>query len=216
MQQERALERRGRAFIRLAEDADQDRPTREAGQGVAHPLGARDRVVLVSALGESRRRGDVVVGAQRDHENVGVVRASVGRHVPGRWVDRRDALLAKLDSRLREVAVRNADCCGVLAAEEDVELREPERERVVPVDEGDANLAGERVGEAARQFQAAEAGSEDQDVLHVGNPTPCAVNVRLDVADGAPGDGGERTRAGTRRLRRPRLGRRARPPRERG
>src|SRR5207253_7476903 len=40
------------------------------------------------------------------------------------------------------------------------------REGVVLVDQGDANLVGDRVREPARQLQPAEAGSEDHDVLH--------------------------------------------------
>ena len=126
MEQERALERRGRALVRLAEDADQDPSRLELGQRVAHPLGAGDRVVLEPALREARRRGDVVLGAERDDEDVGVVRASVGRHVAGGRVDRGDALLAELDARLRELAVRDPDVGRIRAAEEDVELREAE------------------------------------------------------------------------------------------
>ena len=84
VEEERALERRRRALVRLAEDADQDRPAGERGQRVAHPLGPGDRVVLEAALGEARRRVHVVLGAERDDEDVGVVRASVGRDVPAR------------------------------------------------------------------------------------------------------------------------------------
>ena len=182
MQHERALERRGRALVRLPEDADQDRPAREPRQGVAHPLGSGDRVVLEPALREARRRGDVVVGAERDDEDVGVVRPGVGRHVPVRGVDRGNALPAELDSRLRKLAIGDLDRGGVGTAEEDVELREPERERVVPVDQRDANLAGERVGEAARQLQAGEARAEDHDVSrpvrHGGNHTRRATSGR--------------------------------------
>ena len=52
-----------------------------------------------------------------------------------------------------------------LAAEQDVQLREPEGERVVPVEERDADLVGERVGKSRRQLQAREAGPKDKDVL---------------------------------------------------
>jgi hypothetical protein len=50
-------------------------------------------------------------------------------------------------------------------AEQDVQLREPEGERAVPVEERDADLVGERVGESRRQLQAREAGPKDKDVL---------------------------------------------------
>ena len=90
----------------------------------------------------------------------------LGRHVAGGRVDRGDALLAELDARLRELAVRDPDRGRIRTAEEDVELPEAEREGVVLVDQRDANLVGERVGEAARQLQPAEPGSKDHDVLH--------------------------------------------------
>ena len=50
------------------------RPRTQAAR-VAHPLGSGDRVVLEAALLEARRRGDVVLGAERDDEDVRVVRA---------------------------------------------------------------------------------------------------------------------------------------------
>ena len=172
VEQERALERRRRALVRLGEDADQDRPAGESGQGVAHPLGAGDRVVLEPALREAGDRVEVVLRAERDDEDVGVVRALVGRDVTGGGVDRSDPLLPELDARLHEVPVLQLHGRRLGLAEEDVELREPERERVVLVDQRDANLVGDRVGEPARELQPAEPGSEDHDVLHTSNPTP--------------------------------------------
>jgi hypothetical protein len=166
VQEEGAFERRRRALERLAEDPEQDRAAAKAGQRVAQPLGAGDRVVLVPALREPRRRGDVVFGAERDDEDVGVVLAAVGRHVPRGRIDRRHGLLPELHARLRDLAVGNPHGRRVRVAEEDVELREAEREAVVAVDQRDANLVRELVGEAARQLEATEAGPEDEDVLH--------------------------------------------------
>src|SRR5436305_10854959 len=54
--------------------------------------------------------------------------------------------------------------CG-LAAEQDVQLREPEAERVVLVDERHANVVNQGVGESRRQLQAPETGPKDHDVL---------------------------------------------------
>ena len=48
VEEERALERRRRALVGLAEDPDQDGAAGEGGQGVAHPLGPGDRVVLAA------------------------------------------------------------------------------------------------------------------------------------------------------------------------
>ena len=166
VEEERALERRRRALERLAEDREEDRPAVERRQRVAQPLGAGNRVVLVAALGEPRRRGDVVLRAERDDENIGVVLAGVGRDMARRRIDRRDRLLVELDPGLRDLAVEELQRCGLGSAEEDVELREPEREPVVAVDERDADVVCKLVGEAARQFEPTEAGAKDHHVLH--------------------------------------------------
>src|SRR5207244_11986448 len=81
------------------------------------------------------------------------------------------ALLAELDTRLRELAVVQPQRRRVGIAEDDVELREAEREAVVLVDQRDANLVGDGVGEPAGELQPSEPGSEDDDVLHAANPT---------------------------------------------
>ena len=86
-------------------------------------------------------------------------------------VDRGDPLLPELDARLGELAIGDPHRGCVLPAEDDVELREAEREAVVLVDQRDPNLVGERLGETARQLQAGEPGTEDDDVLHAPKPT---------------------------------------------
>ena len=73
VQQERSLERRGRALERLPEHRDEDPAAVEVVQRVAQPLGAGERVVLVAAFLEARRGGHVVVGAEGDDQEVGVV-----------------------------------------------------------------------------------------------------------------------------------------------
>ena len=171
VQEERAFERRRRALVRLAEDADQDLSARERGErGVAHLLGSRDRVVLEAAGGEARSCCDVVLGAQGDDEDVGVVRASVGRDVSARGVDRGDALLAELDARLREPAVGDLHLGRVRMSEQDVELREPEREPVALVDQRHPDLVGNGLGEPSRELQSGETGAEDHNVLHARQP----------------------------------------------
>ena len=169
VQEKRALERRWRALEGVAEDPDQDRSRIELREHVAHALGSRDRVVLEAALLESWRGREVVVGPQRDDEDVGVVRALVGRHPSFLRVDRRHALLAELDSLFGDVAVGEQDVRRRLPTEQDVQLRESEAERVISVDKRDANLVGERVGESCRQLQASETGPKDHDVclLHL-------------------------------------------------
>ena len=107
VQQQRRLARRRRALEGRAADADRRaRPARERGQDLGEPFGAGDRVELVAGLGEPGRRGDVVVGAERDHEHVGLVAARVGRHPPRLGIDRGDRLLQEPHAGLDEVAVR--------------------------------------------------------------------------------------------------------------
>ena len=165
VQQKCALEWSGRALERVAQDPDQNRPRLEAREGVAHSLRTRDRVELQATLLESGGRREVIVGPERDGEDVGVVRTAVRRHPSPLRVDRRDPLLAKLDAHFGDVAVVQLYLgCG-LAAEQNVQLREPEAERIVLVDERDADILGKRVGQSRSQFQAPETGPEDHDVL---------------------------------------------------
>ena len=78
VQQEGTLERGRRALERLPEDRDEHLAALEVGERVAQPLGAGERVVLVPALLEARRGGEVVVGAECHDDEVGVVGAGVG------------------------------------------------------------------------------------------------------------------------------------------
>jgi hypothetical protein len=73
VQEKRALERRGRALEGVAEDPDEDRSRIEVGEGVTHSLGSRDGVVLEAAVLESRGGRDVVVGPERDCQDVCIV-----------------------------------------------------------------------------------------------------------------------------------------------
>jgi hypothetical protein len=88
----------------------------------------RDRVVLDPALFESGSCCKVVVRAQRDDEDVGVVRGCVRRHLSFLRVDRDHTFLAELDFLAGDVAVVQQDVRGRLPAEQDVQLRESETE----------------------------------------------------------------------------------------
>ena len=66
-------------------------------------LRARDRVEFVRVL-ESRRRRKIVVGAERDDENVAIVVAGVGRHPPGGRIDGDDRLAQEAHAGLDEVS----------------------------------------------------------------------------------------------------------------
>ena len=165
VQQEGPLERGRRALERLPEHRDEHPAALEVGERVAQPLGAGERVVLVPALLEARRGGEVVVGAERHDDEVGVVGAGVGGDAARGRVDARHRLLAELDAVLLEVAVVEPDLLGRLAAEHHLELGEAEEERVVAIDQRDADRVRDRLREPRRELQSAEPGAEDHDVL---------------------------------------------------
>ena len=87
MQQQRRFAWRGRALERFAAHADDGRAPFETREHLAQREGSRDRVELVAALYQPWRRRHVVVGAERDHENVRVERSSVGHRPSGGRVD---------------------------------------------------------------------------------------------------------------------------------
>ena len=103
----------------------------KSASDVAQALGAGERVVLKPALLESRRGRQVVVRAQRDREEVGVVRASsvITRRRSGSIA--RHGLLAELDPFLGDVAVVQEHVGRRLPAEQHIQFGEPEVERVV-------------------------------------------------------------------------------------
>ena len=163
VQQERRLARRRRALERGSAHADDRRARRECGKHPAYDLGARDRVELVAGFDEARGRVEVVVGPQRDDQDVGLVAVEIRHHLPPGGIDRGDGFLTEPDVRPREVAVEQANGLGRPLAEHHIELRETEHERIGPVDQRDVDLIAELLREPGRQFQPTEAGSEDED-----------------------------------------------------
>ena len=140
---QRGLARRRRALERRPATPTIARPFVNVGQHVAQPLGAGHGVELVAALGEPGRRVQVVVGAERDDQDVGLVRAGVRRHAPRFRVDRRDRLLQETHPGLT-MSRRAAARPRASAAEHHVELREAEDERVALVDQGELDVVAER------------------------------------------------------------------------
>ena len=176
VQQQRALARRGRALERRSADADDRLAAGERRAARRQPLRAGDRVELVARLGEPGRRVEVVVGAERDDEDVGVVDARVGRDPARLGIDRRDRLLQEADAGLGEVAVRKANRVQRRPPEHHVELRVAEDERVALVDQRDGDLVADRLRQHRRELEPAEAGSQDDDSLHrtiLGEGSPC-------------------------------------------
>jgi hypothetical protein len=165
VQQQGTLKRGWWALERLPEDRDEHLATLEVGKCVTQSLGAAQRVVLVPALLEAWRGGEVVVGTECDNDEIGVVAAGVRGHTARDGVDACHCLLAELDAVLLDVAVVDPDVIGRLAAEHHLELGETEKERVVAVDQCDLDRVCDRLREPCRKLQSAEPGTEDQDVL---------------------------------------------------
>src|SRR5262249_19887088 len=116
-----------RTLERLAEHGDQHASAFEFADRAVEALGSSERVVLKAALRESRRGGEVVVGAHRDDEVVSVVATDVGRHPPGHRVDADHCLLANLDTLLGDLAVGQPYRLRRLATKHHLELREAEK-----------------------------------------------------------------------------------------
>ena len=101
VQHQRGFARRRRALERRRADADDGPALRERGKHLAQPLGAGNGVELVAAFGEARRGVEVVVGAERDDQEVGLVGSAVGGDAPRFGIDRGDRLLHKAHARFR-------------------------------------------------------------------------------------------------------------------
>jgi hypothetical protein len=166
VEQQRALIGRRRAFERNPQDRNQHPPAGERRQDLTQALCAGDGVVLVTVLHKARRGGRVVIGAQRHDQDVGLVGAAVGDHVTGLRIDRRDLFLAELDPASRDVPIRVADLFAGLPAEQDLQLGEPEDERVILVNEGDVHLIAQRRRQPRGQLQPSETGTQDQYMQH--------------------------------------------------
>ena len=67
----------------------------------------------------------------------------IGGYPPPLGIDRGDRLLQEAHAGLGDVAVREADGLRCRPAEHHVELRVPEDERVVLVDQGDVDLVAQ-------------------------------------------------------------------------
>ena len=128
VQQERTLERSGRTLERMPKHGNENRPRVEVRKNIMQPLGSRERVILIAALLEARRGRKVVLRSQSDDEDVGLVRVLVRSHSPVLRVDEAYALLTKLDPLLRDVAIAQTHIVRGLAAQQHIQLREPEME----------------------------------------------------------------------------------------
>jgi hypothetical protein len=149
------------------------------GAHLAQPLGATHGVELVAPLGEPRRGVEVVIGAERHDQDVGLVNTAVGGHAPPFGIDRGDRLLQEAHAGLCDVAVCEADRVWPCPVEHHVELRVPEDERLVLVDQGHVDVVAERLRQHGRELKTPEARSEDDDpsfhqaiVVNLAHATP--------------------------------------------
>ena len=162
MQHECAFARRRRTLVRCAAYADERVALRERGQDIAQPVRSGHRIELVD-VGQSRRRRDVVVGAEGHHQVVAIVRAGIGGHATGRRVDGGHRFAQQAHAGLDEVAIRMAHRVERGVAEHHVELGEAEDERVALVDQRHLHLIAQRLRQDRAQLHAGKAGAQDRD-----------------------------------------------------
>ncbi len=154
--EQRGLARGGRALEGRRGDRNDDPASLEARDDVAQ----RERPVLcvelVAAFDEAGSRRRVEIGAERDHEDVGVEGARIGLDSLGSRIDRVDVRLHEPDAGLHDVGVVMVHRGCRRSPEHDLELREPEDEGVGPVDEHDVDVVSELFREPRRQLESAE------------------------------------------------------------
>jgi len=92
----------------------------------------------------------------------------VGGHAPRFGIDRGDRLLQKAHPGLGDVAVRVTNRVERGTAEHHVELRVPEHERVVLVNQGHVDLVAKHLRQYGRELKTPETCSQDDyPSLHV-------------------------------------------------
>src|SRR4051812_889929 len=96
VQQECRFVRRRWAFEGHAEDCQQDVAALERLEPLVETLRAGHGVEVEAGFGETGRRFMVVVGTQRYHEDVRVVRARLGDDATCRRIDRSDVFSPEL------------------------------------------------------------------------------------------------------------------------
>ena len=162
MQQKGALARRGRAFVRRSADPDDGAAFRETRQDAAERLRACNRVELVDVL-EPRRRGEIVVRAERHDEEVALMRSLVGGHPAAVRIDRRDQFAEEPDARLDKGRVRQPHAVERRPPEHHVELGITEHEGVAFVDDRDIGSRPKAFRQQRGELEAAKSGAQNQD-----------------------------------------------------
>lgn len=138
-------------------------PFVETRKNVAEARRAGDGIEFVAAFGEAGRCVEVVVGAERDNQVVGLKSPAVGGDAPLCGIDCRYCLLEEAHARLDEVAIGQPDRFRGRPAEHHVEFRVSEGECVALVDQGDVGIVAERLGQKRAQLKAAEPCTKNED-----------------------------------------------------
>jgi hypothetical protein len=115
----------------------------------------------MTAVEQTGRRLGVHIGAQRDHQDVGVERALSGVDVLGHGIDGGDFGLHDLHTGLGDVGVPMEDRVRGRPPEHHVEFREPEDETVLAIDQNDVSRLPELLRQLRRQFESAEPSTQD-------------------------------------------------------
>ena len=95
------------------------------------------------ALSQSWRGGRVKIGAESNHQNVGLEGLIVGDHPPGHWIQGADRRLDETNTGLDDVGIRVDHVVRGGPAKHHVQLREAEDEPVRPVDQHHAGVLAE-------------------------------------------------------------------------
>jgi hypothetical protein len=147
--------------------ADEHAALGERGENLTQPRRAFHRVKL-GGIRQTRRGVKIVVGAQRDHHEIPLVRSAIRCDALGHGIDRRDCLLEKPHAGLHESLIRESHRVKRRVPEHDVELRVAENKGVVLIDQRHVDAVAIRLGEHGAEFEPSEAGAENEDALFHG------------------------------------------------
>ena len=136
----------------------------ERGEHLTQPRRARHGVEL-GGTRQTRRGIKIVVGAERDDQEIRLVGSAIGRHALGDGIDQRDRFLEQTHAGLHEILIRQSHRVERRAPEHHVELRVAEGKGVAFVDQRHIDAIAERLREHGAEFEPTEASSENEDVF---------------------------------------------------
>ena len=133
-----------RAFERRPADGDENAAlgerrkdftqTRRAGKGIE-----------LGGVCHSRRCGKIVVGSERDDQEIRFMGSAIGRDALRNGIDQRDRFLEKTHAGFHEFLIRQSHRVGPRMPEHHVELREAEIEGVALVNQRHFDVVAKRL-----------------------------------------------------------------------